>query len=811
MKKRIISFILAATLILGTMLSLSACSNKESQFTKSTIDFSSFEKIASESFMSLGSVLENDKLSIESKPVIKDSEGNETTASILLQQDNKSNTSYINSTFNLDGNDLSLSVINEKNNQFLAVENVLDKPFKIPLSVFSGSDTSKSSEFDIKNFYTSYQRALKNALSSIEIKSEDTTYKVNSVEQVGTKMSIVLQKEQIISFLNEMKEPISKLSENSVFDFILNYFKGLNVLPADVSVNSIDELISSIEKTDVSVEWYKIIRLGKLVEETVTINFGENGKNGKLEFYFNEKTAATYSTGTIELASYDSKANKTSLVKINYTDDDGSVKFTYAIYDLATVTIKNSDTSTKDAESSTTTISVTISAGSSEFSFEINTNDTVKEKTSDKCVVDISSKITSSSVKDFSVDVTAQITANASSEISLEKYADSHCYVLTNDTAGVELYSNFISTLEQKYPTLKDKFPKDFSLDANFINQDVIANIYGSDVSVSPYLYTLQNNRDYYESYFASNEEGKNFAELLKTYDVNGKILSDYITDKSKDDFLLTYIIGKKFDELGLQLSFTELYSISNSLKTGYTPEVIEKLNSQFGLSEANLRYILATKTKQQKINDYYFGENGISKITDEELNNIYSSDFLGVRFILMQKTSVEGTAFTDEEMAAKKAQLEDILNKINSGEITFEDAILKNSDMCYSEDEYNQYPDYKDVMDESNKKQTEGYTINKSGISDLDQTQFSKEVTDKLISMNIGDYAVIQDSYGLWLIQKIEKPTSLDAMKDIVKDYSENNKMNALIEEWEAASNCIFNNDTVLKYNVNNLTKMFS
>ena len=88
MKKRIISFILAATLILGTMLSLSACSNKESQFTKSTIDFSSFEKIASESFMSLGSVLENDKLSIESKPVIKDSEGNETTASILLQQDN---------------------------------------------------------------------------------------------------------------------------------------------------------------------------------------------------------------------------------------------------------------------------------------------------------------------------------------------------------------------------------------------------------------------------------------------------------------------------------------------------------------------------------------------------------------------------------------------------------------------------------------------------------------------------------------------------------------------------------------------------
>ena len=222
----------------------------------------------------------------------------------------------------------------------------------------------------------------------------------------------------------------------------------------------------------------------------------------------------------------------------------------------------------------------------------------------------------------------SQITANASSEISLEKYADSHCYVLTNDTAGVELYSNFISTLEQKYPTLKDKFPEDFSLDANFINQDVIANIYGSDVSVSPYLYTLQNNRDYYESYFASNEEGKNFAELLKTYDVNGKILSDYITDKSKDDFLLTYIIGKKFDELGLQLSFTELYSISNSLKTGYTPEVIEKLNSQFGLSEANLRYILATKTKQQKINDYYFGENGISKITDEELNNclLYTS-----------------------------------------------------------------------------------------------------------------------------------------------------------------------------------------
>lgn len=809
MLKRFTSLITAAALVIGMLFSLSACADTNVKFLSSVIDLSSFSDITSRAFMSMGEVIQQPEFSVDIQQDVKIGDETSIPSKISIDYDGKGQKMAFGTSLFIDENDLELIVFNENNGDMsLLVKNVLDKPFKVPISVLTGLTYENITETEFSDFSAAYQKASQNMLSNLEIKSENTDFNVNSIEQSGTKMSVSVPNEKLVSFLNEIKEPLSQIIDAQPMSYIYDGLVSLGVVQQS-SEDNVDAIISSVQQSGGELKWTKITRLGKLVEETITLDLNDIGK---LEFYFNEKSAAGYSTGTIDLSYYDKNENDTVLFKINYTDDNGALKTVFDFYNLFTLTVKNTVTSSTEENSestSSTTFSLSITALQTQITADLTIDSTIKEQSSEKTIIDITGNLTSDFFEE-SPEISGQITVLPNADFDYSAYTNENCYVLTDDQDGISLYTDFIKTLEEKYPSLKGYFPSDLTIDSSYTNPDMIANIYGADVSVSPYLYALQNNRDYYQSYFTSYEPDKNFEDLLQTYDVDGTILADYITDKSKNDFLFTQIVGKKFDELGLTLSFNEMLEVANSLRANYSEEIIDALDTQFGLSEANLRYILSTNIKQEKIIDYYFGSEGTSPITEDELKSVFESDFLGVRFILLQKTSVEGTEYTEEEMAEKKAELEALLSKIESGEITMDEAILKNSDMCYTDEEYEQYPDYTQIMDENNEKQKKGYTIDKTGISETDQTQFTSEVTDKLLSMTIGDYAIVEDVYGLWLIQRVEAPDSYESMESIIRDYTVTSKSNALFEEWEKDADCVYDNEIILKYDVKNLEALF-
>ena len=128
--------------------------------------------------------------------------------------------------------------------------------------------------------------------------------------------------------------------------------------------------------------------------------------------------------------------------------------------------------------------------------------------------------------------------------------------------------------------------------------------------------------------------------------------------------------------------------------------------------------------------------ETGKRKITDDMINMIYEESCARVKHILI--LSSPGTndkdgnpeKFSDEEMAARQAKVEDIYERITAGE-DFEDFIAESED-----------PGSAAYFD--------GYTISET-------TNFMPEFVEAAFDMQIGETRKVETSYGMHIMKKYE------------------------------------------------------
>ena len=146
----------------------------------------------------------------------------------------------------------------------------------------------------------------------------------------------------------------------------------------------------------------------------------------------------------------------------------------------------------------------------------------------------------------------------------------------------------------------------------------------------------------------------------------------DAAKESAKQQVALIHIVKQKMDELGLSLSYSQKKNIvtankQNAEQLGGEDAYLQRLAS-IGFDMDNYNNYQYVSACAQVLKDYYFGENGVSVPSDDELQKYFDDNYITAKHILILTTnpSTGETTRTDEE-AKKEAQA--VLDRLNNGE----------------------------------------------------------------------------------------------------------------------------------------------
>ena len=166
---------------------------------------------------------------------------------------------------------------------------------------------------------------------------------------------------------------------------------------------------------------------------------------------------------------------------------------------------------------------------------------------------------------------------------------------------------------------------------------------------------------DEYASYMMS--QIINYQQMYAMYGLSEKNMAstfgDAAKESAKQQVALIHIVKQKMDELGLSLSYSQKKNIvtankQNAEQLGGEDAYLQRLAS-IGFDMDNYNNYQYVSACAQVLKDYYFGENGVSVPSDDELQKYFDDNYITAKHILILTTnpSTGETTRTDEE--AKK------------------------------------------------------------------------------------------------------------------------------------------------------------
>lgn len=189
----------------------------------------------------------------------------------------------------------------------------------------------------------------------------------------------------------------------------------------------------------------------------------------------------------------------------------------------------------------------------------------------------------------------------------------------------------------------------------------VIATVEGEDVPAGVYLYYLLNG--YLQA--ASLVENP-YADPLGQQ-VDGQPAEEYIAGYAMDEFKKYAATGPLFEELGLALTTAETASVISSLESSW--ESNQALFTDNGISRESLEKATYATLQQQLIYDYYYGEDGTEKLSDQQLADHFQAEYARVSMLVFEKFDESGIALEESAMQQVRDQAEGYLQRAMAGE----------------------------------------------------------------------------------------------------------------------------------------------
>lgn len=274
------------------------------------------------------------------------------------------------------------------------------------------------------------------------------------------------------------------------------------------------------------------------------------------------------------------------------------------------------------------------------------------------------------------------------------------------------------------------------------------------------FLYAYNNSNDTEKFWDTEIEEGYTYEQFIVEY-INFYAKQVLVAMKLFDDYSLVFSDAVK----------KEITSQINDLIYSYdTKSALNAYLANYGINVETLEHIYYAQAKLDAVNEYLYGENGISKVTDSEMekyyeDNYFCADWIYVYTKVKLKKNEDGEYITDsngvyvtedlteEEQKKQQEKVDMIMEKLTNGE-DFQTVKKK-----YTEEDVGKYDYYPDgVFLSANDYETYG-------------TEFIKTV----MALEVGEYAKYEDDYATFIVKRneLKEFSKLSAQEfNLMKDF---------------------------------------
>ena len=203
----------------------------------------------------------------------------------------------------------------------------------------------------------------------------------------------------------------------------------------------------------------------------------------------------------------------------------------------------------------------------------------------------------------------------------------------------------------------------------------VVMTVNGEEVRADEYAGMLYNYMLYYEQMYAQ----FGMTDIWSDEEI-GSAMLEVVREAAYNQVVSTYVVMQHFNDLGLQLGYTEArelaQQLSDTIDSVGGEEIYTQLLADMGFTPDTYSNMTYSSACYRALDTYYYGENGVNLPTDDELLAEFEAtypDAVAAEHILISLTDpTTGETRTEDEA---KALAQEALDRVNAGE-SFEDVM---------------------------------------------------------------------------------------------------------------------------------------
>lgn len=211
-----------------------------------------------------------------------------------------------------------------------------------------------------------------------------------------------------------------------------------------------------------------------------------------------------------------------------------------------------------------------------------------------------------------------------------------------------------------------------------------IMNVEGIDIRNGIYLSGVMSAYgDAYEKVSEAREEQGLTSEVEDLFkeSIDGKPVSDWVKEEALNQVKRSVAIQKLCEENGIALSDEETNEINAEINQMWTEEsfyaqylygtdTMGEYYDGVGIGKDSLRESFTVSNLYQKLFMHYYGEGGLTPISDADLNTYLKENYASAFVLELKYTDYQGILLTDDdEIDAVKLLAQSYADRINGGE----------------------------------------------------------------------------------------------------------------------------------------------
>ncbi|MCD7888608.1 MAG: hypothetical protein LUG23_01550 [Oscillospiraceae bacterium] len=337
------------------------------------------------------------------------------------------------------------------------------------------------------------------------------------------------------------------------------------------------------------------------------------------------------------------------------------------------------------------------------------------------------------------------------------------------------------------------------------------------DVTVNAGMYIYYQGAGYTAGVYELSEEDSTyyyyylFGYSLLDETIDGQSMSDYMSDYAVDMCKQYVVVQKLFEELGLELSETELANIETSVAN--TWESYSETYEAAGISEDTVRKVAEATMMEEDVFNAYYEVGGLNGTTEDDIKDYLEDNYARIKYITFEFSESADDAIDEDYKAEMLEIANSYLERAEAGE-SMDDLIAEYAEiLAAAEAEESEEEEDSEDADEDTAEETEEVEVEDEEVDEyvneyiisIEGTSPSEKFVNYVFTVcNVGEYTVIQDDTCFYLVERLdilERDDLYEANRDSYLEALFDDDYTTLINEKLATYEVEVNENSIKRY----------